>query len=975
MAVDTQEKPKLGQNPGDSHYDDEFNSPTSRLDRQADENARGYAQDREEAADNPFEYPEGMFGKKQAADRREWLAQENDPKGKKKVEGKSSNLRGNIIGGGLAGGAIGIAMTLFGFLPAFKIPGIMSMITDQVGNAVEHVTTRRAKIIVARAVLERFGVKGGPVITGRGPINSLIATLRTNKFEERLAQKGLTITGDSRGVRLITTDGFQSNLLKNESEILKFLGQNEGKLSNKAISQLVKEDIPTWRILKRAKYARWLRLKYGIPRFGREKTRADSKDSELDKETKAVRATASKEVDQSVARKQKMYDDIMKITFGDGKTGDGKENTAAKSQADDVVKKTVSQKATEVKGVLGKASTREAIEVMSKVGLKVSVSFASKAIPIYGWIMLYATVYSALDVVYESARDGSMSQKFADIRGSMLASVYGDFAGLGSQYQLGEQDQLLMGYDSAKFDDVQKSYTYNCIDKDFQSGCDQTGDRSGSRINENIAMDDIYSVAASLSGIDKSTVKTFDDFVYIKTFVDRKLARALFWIDSNTIGAGIQKLAEGVTWVAGGIIDIIPGAKQFAADVKKVVDGLTDQAMDFTFGLLGLNVNDLAFGPELFNNLFAGGVFSMTNYCREALGCHDISTAVAVEQRDRFAAEKADYVKSKGLAYALFSPEVSSSVTTKLAVSVPSSASSSTGSQVVRSMATVLSSIPGFFSSQISGVSHANNPVTPASLVGMRETGFTNEELDMPVEDGVLYEENYDCDRSSNPMCAADKLLVETISVCADPSKIESPECNPDSENEGPGNTTSSGAPSSGDSSTETTASGFAWPFGEANFKKYRSDYIGGHILSGSRVYSNSTNPILGAASDISQGMKKSGEKIFAMYGGTVKDAPVFGQGGLSIESDIGGKSMIITYMHGNNVQFSKGQSVKAGDHIMDMAMVGFGTGEHLHIQFEYDNTPLCIQDLFIAMEKGGTINLGDRSKFPRANPGCSGRR
>lgn len=979
MALDTQEKPKLGQNPGDSHFDDEFNRLTSTpdmkaLDDRADAGAREYAQDREQnASENPFGYPEETSGNEQAAINQEGLAGTKASSQKKKVSGKSPNNKRNAIAGGIAGGTAGIALAIFGFLPFFKVPGIMSIVTEQVGSAVEHVTTRRAKVIVARAILERFGVRGGPVITGTGPINSLIATLRTNRFEERLLEKGLKITGDSKGVRLVTTDGFQSSLLKNEAEMLRFLDQNEGRLSDRAIKQLVKEDIPTWRILKRAKFARWLRLKYGIPRFGREKTKSDPKDSEAEKGTKAVRQTASKEIDQSAARKQKMFEDIMKIISGGGTSSDGKENTSATSETDRVVKKTLSEKSAEIKGILDKASTREAIEVMSRVGLKVSANFAVKAIPIYGWLMLYATVFSALDVVMESARDGTLAQKFADIRGNMLASMYGDYAGIGSQYQLGEQDRLLMNYDSAKFDGVEKSYTYNCVDKNYKSGCDQVGDRSGSRINENITMDDVYDAMASLSGLDKSTVRTFDDALYDRTFIDRKLARAIFWLDSNTIGAAMSQLADVVSWAAGGIIDIVPGAKEFAAQVKKVVDGLTDQVFDFTLGLLGLNVNDLAVGPELFNNLFAGGLFSMTNYCREVLGCHDISVGLAAEQRDRFAAEKAEDTRSKGLIYALFSPEVSTSVTTKLAVVTPSSASSSTGGQILKSTAAVLGSIPGFLSSQISNKAQADTPVTAASLVGMRDTGFTEEELNMPVENGVMYEDNFDCDKSNNPMCSADKILVETITVCADPEKIESAECNPDVETESGAGTPNT--PASGGSSTSVTASGFAWPFGEANFKKYRQDYIGGHILSGSRVYSNSTNPILGAASDISQGMKKSGEKIFAMYGGTVKDAPVFGQGGLSIESDIGGKSMIITYMHGNNVQFSKGQSVKAGDHIMDMAMVGFGTGEHLHIQFEYDNTPLCIQDLFIAMEKGGTINLGDRSKFPRANPGCSGRR
>lgn len=173
------------------------------------------------------------------------------------------------------------------------------------------------------------------------------------------------------------------------------------------------------------------------------------------------------------------------------------------------------------------------------------------------------------------------------------------------------------------------------------------------------------------------------------------------------------------------------------------------------------------------------------------------------------------------------------------------------------------------------------------------------------------------------------------------------------------------------------TASGFAWPLSEAHWKKNKADYLGGHTLIsgtawGEDSFGTSYEAGKGIASDISSVSLKM--PVYAMYGGTVTSTNLCGANdGIVIKSTVNSKTFAISYMHGTNKEFKVGDTVKAGEQIMKVGAIGCKVyGVHLHIGMEYDSNYICPQDIFLAMDKGDSVNLSALTK--KATKGCNGR-
>lgn len=706
------------------------------------------------------------------------------------------NKQRNRVAAWVAGGGATVMLSFFGLgsIMPFKIQGVMGMISEEVGQRVEQIVLHRAKVIVARAIMERLGVKSGPVITGKGPLSSLIATLRTMKFENVLKSKGLEFFEENGKVSLKVAKGESwetvAKGLKSPDDILRILDSDA--ISSRSINAIVKENIPVWRMFKRAKFAKWLRIKYNIPRFGREKKATDDTDpktKDVDPETKAIKNEIKSEVEDAAQRKQQMFDDVMKILDGDNKNASNQSNEVASREASSTVKKTIAEKSAEVGRALEGATTKEAAMVLGKAGLKLGAKAASKAVPIYGWVMLWATFMTAFDIFQEKINDGTFFTMLSDVRGAQMAIMYAKYAGLDSQYKLGTQDRNLMNYDASKFDGVEQSAMFNCISKNYAAGCDQVGEQS-TKINETISsLDDFQSMVSKMTGMSTTDVRSMMTLIDISTFTSRKAGRVLYWID-NTIVGGLTSLAGDAALSV--IKNQVPFGAQAVEALTNITNSMTDQLLDYAYKTLGINVNTLATGAELFGNMLGGGVFGMTKFCREHLKCHDLSLAESISQNQKFAADKADYIRSKGPFFALFSPEVTSSVTSQLALRTSSSSRALSG-QVLQTAASVLGAIPGIFSSQFSRSSSANSPTTVSGLVGMKEAGFTQAELNGDIDNSMLSTDAYDCTKSTNAMCSVDQEVISSM-ICLDSANVESPDCNPDAADAGP----DSGSPMTG---------------------------------------------------------------------------------------------------------------------------------------------------------------------------------
>lgn len=159
-----------------------------------------------------------------------------------------------------------------------------------------------------------------------------------------------------------------------------------------------------------------------------------------------------------------------------------------------------------------------------------------------------------------------------------------------------------------------------------------------------------------------------------------------------------------------------------------------------------------------------------------------------------------------------------------------------------------------------------------------------------------------------------------------------------------------------------------AWPVDKKYFDQNRYDFLKPHF-AGSGTWTNGVDSL---AADI--GSPPDGSNVYAMLGGTVSKSDLGGHG-LAIKSDVQGGVVEIAYAHGPRA--NKNTSYNAGDKIMEVGELGNVTGGHLHLDISFTPTGgtkkgICPQDLFLAMDKGESVNW--KSLSERAQSPCSGR-
>lgn len=178
---------------------------------------------------------------------------------------------------------------------------------------------------------------------------------------------------------------------------------------------------------------------------------------------------------------------------------------------------------------------------------------------------------------------------------------------------------------------------------------------------------------------------------------------------------------------------------------------------------------------------------------------------------------------------------------------------------------------------------------------------------------------------------------------------------------------------SDGSSDSTSTASGsFGWPFGEDDYKKNKADYLNGHTTTGTAWGSDNmgtSSKGAGVATDIG---KSTGVPVHAMFDGTVTSVSLCGAGdGIAIKSSIGGGTLGVSYMHGSGQKFKVGDSVKAGDVIMNVDTRGCNVrGAHLHIGMAFNGKYICPQDVFLAEEKKTALDFN--SLVSKASAPCN---
>lgn len=172
----------------------------------------------------------------------------------------------------------------------------------------------------------------------------------------------------------------------------------------------------------------------------------------------------------------------------------------------------------------------------------------------------------------------------------------------------------------------------------------------------------------------------------------------------------------------------------------------------------------------------------------------------------------------------------------------------------------------------------------------------------------------------------------------------------------------------------DTQAGKPVWPLDKKWYDLNKSDWLGSHgstgtAWGGDNMGANGKGPYI--AADI--GDPPVGSPVYAMLGGTVTSTNLCGSNdGIAIKSIVDGKTLGVSYMHGGNKKFKAGDTVKAGEHIMDIGEIGCNVeGAHLHMGVAYDGDYLCPQDVFLAIDKSETPNWGALTQKAASGGSC----
>lgn len=171
----------------------------------------------------------------------------------------------------------------------------------------------------------------------------------------------------------------------------------------------------------------------------------------------------------------------------------------------------------------------------------------------------------------------------------------------------------------------------------------------------------------------------------------------------------------------------------------------------------------------------------------------------------------------------------------------------------------------------------------------------------------------------------------------------------------------STSAPTGSDT-TGQLAGELAWPMSKSLFDKNKTDWLDKHSANSGTW----TSGVRSLAVDISA---TTGTPVYAMLGGTVTKADLGGHGVL-ISSSIQGGTLKIAYAHGPRI--NQNTTYNAGDQIMTSGCLGNCFGPHLHIDMAFNGKGVCPQDVFIAMNNNQMPDFA--ALAAKASAPCAGR-
>lgn len=652
--------------------------------------------------------------------------------------------RGKFLGGGLLGLLIGAPFAILLLLP-LKLPALLDIVSTGPMRGIEYAMEHRAERYLMSYILTKGGtISNANVIVTGSPMRDLFANMKAAKFEDTL-KKNYDISIEGRGNSVEIKRGTNSLGTFSTFDELDDLMKKD-RIFYRDIKKIVKNEIPSWRWMKRIHMARWLKLKYDVPRYGIRKSNetdankkvADMRQQQLDEAMEHAANTLGNGIDCVTAGDCEKIDNSSPAT---------EEQLNATDETVDDVKNSLGDEAESIiEDEADKTgSTRRPSSIMKELTEKLTSTvvgkIGAKAIPIVGWVDLAATLSH---VAVELQENDTAYRIMSLMREQSYANMWGSWAVYANQIQAGDMDQDFAGVLASQLDGAEESRAFN-YESGLEGGKEIDG---GMKINSQISNNNVVALRETLEenlGIpfsDPTLAKLNPNYWILEGWYnslgDGGLGGALW----DGIGSLFSNLFEGLT------PDV---AQQWISDKSAEI-------ISSVFQTLNLGIDPSAMGPDLLNNLHAGSTVASNTYMADELGGGDLSDEQMAGVVAAINKEDEAYYSSQSQFALIFSRDYKNSFINKLLGPVGSS-----GKTVLKNIASLpLNSLSNIFSSNASAASGFEN------LYNIQMSGYTSEELAQPLVqemtsgDGTCTEPE---DPTVSNICLLDKAVLESMNA------------------------------------------------------------------------------------------------------------------------------------------------------------------------------------------------------------------
>ncbi|MEO5498880.1 MAG: endonuclease/exonuclease/phosphatase family protein, partial [Candidatus Saccharimonadales bacterium] len=394
-------------------------------------------------------------------------------------------------------------------------------------------------------------------------------------------------------------------------------------------------------------------------------------------------------------------------------------------------------------------ATTETVEDIAQSSRKTLISkLSSKVIPIVGWIDLLATIDHFINLGLGGTND-FMGELIAYQKGLAYGAVYAEWAGYGSQIELGAMAPDHVGTLSDALNDAETAKSFQTIQKNSASA---GGVPIETTVNSN----------------NSSNVKELYDNI-----VNSPFGKPYELVGHPVLNAYYETIGGGglLGWVFGKIGTL--ASKILAEPTKygiKIIGAVTPESVekaieDTLYNIapiilksIGVTISSLEKGAGLINNIVGGGVVSANEYCKE-IGCRKLSNPQTYEQNRQSEADRMAYRQEKGLFYSLFSTEEPTSISSQLAVHIPTEPAAA-----LTTVGRLVSSVPSKLTGIILPRALADDPMALEDLYEVSPYGATKSDLSQPISAQAISGD--DCPEVAEDgfnTCTIDKSTAESM--------------------------------------------------------------------------------------------------------------------------------------------------------------------------------------------------------------------